>query len=27
MLQRIAAALNQKLEIHLIPAEEKVLHA
>jgi ribosome-binding protein aMBF1 (putative translation factor) len=26
MLQRIAAALNQKLEIHLIPAGEKVQH-
>jgi len=27
MLQRIAAVLNQKLEIHLVPAEEKVQHA
>jgi ribosome-binding protein aMBF1 (putative translation factor) len=27
MLQRIAAALNQKLEIHLVPVEAKVQHA
>lgn len=27
MLQLIAAALNQKLEIHLVPAEGKVQHA
>ena len=27
MLQRIAAALHQKLEIHLVPVQEKVQHA
>jgi len=26
MLQRIATALNQKLEIHLVPVAEKVQH-
>ncbi|MGH8056269.1 MAG: helix-turn-helix domain-containing protein [Candidatus Entotheonellia bacterium] len=26
MLQRIAAALNQKLDIHLVPDSEKVQH-
>jgi ribosome-binding protein aMBF1 (putative translation factor) len=27
MLHRIAAALNQNLELHLVPADEKVQHA
>jgi ribosome-binding protein aMBF1 (putative translation factor) len=27
MLQRVASALNQRLEMHLVPASEKVHHA